>query len=176
VIVVEQPFSGRADLHAPVGGGGQARVRVLQDAPAAVEAVEEGGPSAGALAPVQPLPRRQGVGPLGQMLGPEQLAANGAGEEILAGLGTAWDESEGESGRLERSDGADLGWMTGAVYDGLGSKARAKGSRRGRPRTMRVGLALDSPGRRSPRAARIVDRSAQEFQDGQRPGFGTVYP
>jgi hypothetical protein len=49
------------------------------------------------------------MGPLGQMLGAEQLAPKGAGEEILAGLGAAWDETEGDSRRPERSDGADLG-------------------------------------------------------------------
>lgn len=107
-----------------VGGGGEACVGVLDDAPGAVEAVEERRPPAGALSAVQPLSRRESVGPLAQMLGAEQLATDGTGEQILAGLGTAGDEAGSEPGRLERSDGADLGWMTGAVYDGSRSKAR----------------------------------------------------
>jgi hypothetical protein len=68
-------------------------VRVLQDAPGAVEAVEERGPSAGAFPPVQPLPRGEGVGPLAQVFGAEQLATDRSGEEILPGIGTAWGEA-----------------------------------------------------------------------------------
>jgi hypothetical protein len=71
-------------------------VRVLEDAPGAVQAVEERRPAAGALSPVQPLARREGVGPLAQMLGAEQLATDGAGEQILPGIGTAWGEAGAE--------------------------------------------------------------------------------
>jgi hypothetical protein len=49
------------------------------------------------------------MSPLAQVLGAEQLATDGTGEQILAGVGTAWDEAGSEPGRLERSDGADLG-------------------------------------------------------------------
>jgi hypothetical protein len=42
------------------------------------------------------------------MLDAEQLAPDGTGEQILAGIGTAWDEAGSEPGRLERSDGPDL--------------------------------------------------------------------
>jgi hypothetical protein len=114
VIVVEQPLPSRADVKAPVGGG-EPRVRVLEDAPGAVEAVEERRPAADAFSPVQALPRGQGMGTLAQMLGAEQFATDGAGEQILAGVGTAWDETGSESGRLERSDGAVLRWMIDAV-------------------------------------------------------------
>jgi hypothetical protein len=96
VKVVEQPFAGGADVYAPVGGCGEPRVRLLEDAPGAVEAIEERRPPAGAFPPVQPLPRGEGVGPLAQMFGAEQLASNGAGEQILAGVGTAWDEARTE--------------------------------------------------------------------------------
>jgi hypothetical protein len=43
------------------------------------------------------------------MLGAKQLATDRAGEQILAGVGPACDEAGSEPGRLERSDGADLG-------------------------------------------------------------------
>jgi hypothetical protein len=82
-------------------------MRVLEDAPGAVQAVEERRPAAGALSPVQPLARREGVGPLAQMLGAEQLATDRTGEQILASVGPAWDEAGSEPGRLERSDGED---------------------------------------------------------------------
>jgi hypothetical protein len=68
-------------------------VRFLEDAPGAVEAVEERGPPPGAFPPVQPLSRGESMGPLGQMLGAEQLATDGAGEQVLAGIRTAWDET-----------------------------------------------------------------------------------
>lgn len=102
MIVVEQPLAGGADIQASVRRGAQARMGVLQDPPAVVEPVEERGPAADPLAPVQPLPGSQGEGSLRQMLGAEQLAADGAGKQILAGLGTAWDESERKAGWLER--------------------------------------------------------------------------
>jgi pimeloyl-ACP methyl ester carboxylesterase len=138
VKVVEQPFAGGADVQAAVGGGGEPRVRFLEDAPGAVQAVEERGPPPGAFPPVQPLPRRKGEGPLPQMLGAEQLATNGAGEQILAGVGTAWGEAGSEPDRLERSDSENLGWVTGAVYDGSWSKA--SGRRSSRRRSPRVKL------------------------------------
>jgi hypothetical protein len=84
-------------------------VTVLEDVPGSVEAVEEWRPPAGAFPSVQPLPRGEGKGPLAQMLGAKQLATDRAGEQILAGVGPACDEAGSEPGRLERSDGADLG-------------------------------------------------------------------
>jgi pimeloyl-ACP methyl ester carboxylesterase len=114
-------------------------VRLLEDAPGAVQAVEEGGPPPWAFPPVQPLTRGEGLGPLTQMLGAEQLATDGTGEPILAGIGpTACDETRGEPGRLERGDGDDLGWLTGAVYDG--SRSKASGTRSSRRRSARVRL------------------------------------
>jgi hypothetical protein len=71
-------------------------MRLLEDAPGAVEAVEERGSPAGTFPPVQPLSRGEGVGPLARMLGAEQLATDGAGEQILPGIGTAWGEAGAE--------------------------------------------------------------------------------
>ena len=93
-------------------------MRVLQNAPGPVESVQERCPAAGAPPAIEPLLRREGVGPLGQMLGTEQLATDGPGQEVLAGVGTAGNETESQSGRLERSDGADPLVVVGAVYDG----------------------------------------------------------
>jgi hypothetical protein len=68
-------------------------MRLLEDAPGAVEAVEERGPPARTFPPVQPLPRGEGMGPLAQVFGAEQLAADRSGEQILPGVGTAWGEA-----------------------------------------------------------------------------------
>jgi hypothetical protein len=115
VVVVEQPFPRGADVLALVGGGGEPGVRGLEDPPGAVEAVEEGCPPAGSPPPVQSLLGREGVGPLGQMLGAQQLATDRPREEILAGVGTAGYETGDESRRLELCDGADPGRMFDAV-------------------------------------------------------------
>jgi hypothetical protein len=64
-------------------------VRLLEYAPGAVEAIEERGPPPGAFPPVQPLARGEGMGPLAQMFGAEQLATDRAREQVLAGVGTA---------------------------------------------------------------------------------------
>jgi hypothetical protein len=83
-------------------------VRVLQDAAGAVESGQERGPAPGALPPVQPLARGERDGPLAEMLGTEQFATDGSGEQVLAGAGTAGEQAGSEPARLERSDGADL--------------------------------------------------------------------
>jgi hypothetical protein len=51
----------------------------------------------------EPLRRGQRLGPFGQMLSAEQLAADRAGEQILAGIGA---EGRGENG--ERAAGVEL--------------------------------------------------------------------
>jgi hypothetical protein len=88
---------------------------ILEDAPGAVESVEKRCPPPGALSPVQPLPRGEGMGPLAQVLGAKQLTSDGTGEQILACVGTAGDEASSDAGRLDRSDGANPGWVTDAV-------------------------------------------------------------
>ncbi|MBA3318490.1 MAG: hypothetical protein H0T50_10425 [Gemmatimonadales bacterium] len=115
MIVVEQPLPGGAHVQLLVGGVGQPEAGVLQDAPGPVEAVEQRGLPAGALAPVEPLLRGESVGPFGQVLRAQQLAPDRPGEQVLAGVGTAGDETGGQSGCYERSDGVDLTWMTDAV-------------------------------------------------------------
>jgi hypothetical protein len=89
VVVVEQPLAGRSDIrHAIairvcVADLGEPAMSVLQDATRVVEAREER--SAACLsAHAQPLTRRHLLRSLGQVLGTEQLAANGAGEAVLA--------------------------------------------------------------------------------------------
>ncbi len=115
VVVVEQPFSGGPHVRAPVGGGREPGVGAFEDSPGAVEAVEEGGPPARAPAPVEPLAGGQSLGPLGQMLGAEQIATDRPREQVFAGVGAAGNEAGDESGRLELSDGADPWRMFDAV-------------------------------------------------------------
>jgi hypothetical protein len=86
-----------------------------QDPACAVEAIEKGSPPARPLPAVQPLAGSQALGPLGQMLGAQQLAADRPREQVFAGVGTARDEAGDEPGCLELSDGADPGRMFDAV-------------------------------------------------------------
>jgi hypothetical protein len=81
-------------------------MRILQDAPGAIQSVEKGGAPPGSPAPIQTLAGGQGVGSLAQMLGAKQLAPNGAGEQALTCVGAAGYEACGDAGRLDRSDGA----------------------------------------------------------------------
>jgi hypothetical protein len=115
VVVVEQPFPGGADVDALVGGAGEPGMRGLQDPARAVEAIEKGSAPARPLPPVQPLPGSQALGPLGQMLGAQQLATDRPREQVFAGVGTARDEAGDEPGFLELSDGVDPGRMFDAV-------------------------------------------------------------
>jgi hypothetical protein len=50
------------------------------------------------------------LGPLGQALGAEQLAADGSGKPILAGIGPQQGREEGEGAARAQRDGGDLGW------------------------------------------------------------------
>jgi hypothetical protein len=49
-----------------------------------------------------------GLGPLGQAFGAEQLAADGAGEPVLAGIRAEQGSDEGEGAARARRDGGDL--------------------------------------------------------------------
>jgi hypothetical protein len=130
VVVVEQPLTGRAHVglavtvRVGIADGGEAPVGVFQDLPGVVEPGEERSP------PDRPfdrqlLARRQFLGPLGQVLGPQKLASDGAGEAVLAGIRADEGHDEGErAAKLRRfywSDGRSLGWGT---VSGPGTKNR----------------------------------------------------
>jgi hypothetical protein len=86
VRIVQQPFSGGTDVDVVVGGGRQAVVRVLEDPAGLVQADEQAGAAAGGLGD-DPLSARQGAGPVAQVLGAEQLAADRAGEKLVGRRG-----------------------------------------------------------------------------------------
>jgi hypothetical protein len=112
VVVVEQPFAGGADIDAAVGGGGEAGLRIVQDAAGPVQPGEErrapaGGPGGEALALGQVLRA------LGQVLGAEQLAADGSREEGLGCVREAGEDTGEESGRSQRGNGKPRRKATG---------------------------------------------------------------
>jgi hypothetical protein len=114
--VVEQPLAGGADVDAAigtaVGGRGKPRVRVLQDVAGTGEAGQERGAPPAAPGG-QALPRGEGLRALTEVLGPQQLAADGAGEKVLPGRGAARDKAGEKAGRLQRRDGEGLGRREG---------------------------------------------------------------
>jgi hypothetical protein len=88
VIVVEQPFAGRSDIGSLVGRGRQARVRAFEETAGSVEPGQKRGAAAG-LRGGQSLAPGDFAGALGQVLRPQELAVDRAGEEVLACLGTS---------------------------------------------------------------------------------------
>jgi hypothetical protein len=64
-------------------------VGVLQDPAGAVQPVEQGGPPARALPPVQPLVPGERLRPFREMLGAEELAADGSGDQFFPCVGSA---------------------------------------------------------------------------------------
>jgi hypothetical protein len=93
VVVVQQPLTRGADVLAAVGGGGEPRVGIRQNPAGAVETRQERCPPPSRLRASQALLRGQGLGPLTEVLGAEQLAADGTGEEIFAGVRTTSQEA-----------------------------------------------------------------------------------
>jgi hypothetical protein len=93
VVVVQQPLTRGADVLAAVGGGGEPRVGIFQNPAGAVEARQErGSPPAGRRA-TQALLRGQGLRPLAEVLGAEQLAADRSREQIFACVRTTSEET-----------------------------------------------------------------------------------
>jgi hypothetical protein len=109
VVVVEQPFTGRTDIFGPVRGG-EPVVGFLEDPAGAVEAREKRGLPPSPPSGRQALTGRDFPGPLGQALGAEQLAADGPGEPILAGIRPEQGSEEGDGAARAQRDGGDLWW------------------------------------------------------------------
>jgi hypothetical protein len=104
VVVVEQPLAGGADIEAAVGGGGEPRLRIVQDAAGPVQAGEEWGAPAGG-PEGEPLALGQLLRALAQVLRAQQLAADGPGEKGLARVRAAREDTVEESGRSQRGNG-----------------------------------------------------------------------
>jgi hypothetical protein len=95
VVVVEQPFTGGADVFGSIRGG-EPVVGLLEDLAGAVETREQWGLPPGPPSDSQALTGGDLLGPLGQALGAEQLAPDWPGEPILAGIGPQQGREEGE--------------------------------------------------------------------------------
>jgi hypothetical protein len=104
VVVVEQPVAGGTDVDTAVGGGGEPGVRIVQDAPGPVQAGEERGAAAGG-PEGEPLALGQVLRTLAQVLGAQQLAADGSGEKLLPSVRAAREDTGEESGRSQRGNG-----------------------------------------------------------------------
>jgi hypothetical protein len=104
VVVVEQPVAGGADVDPAVGGGREPDLRIVQDAAGPVQAGEERGATAGG-PEGEALALGQVLRALAQMLGAQQLAADGPGEEGLASARAVREDTVEESGGSERGNG-----------------------------------------------------------------------
>ena len=104
VVVVEQPLAGGADVDAAIGGGGEPGLRIVQDAAGSVQAGEERGAPAGG-PDREPLALGQVLRALGQVLGAQQFAPDGTGEEALGRVRAAGENTGEESGRSQRGNG-----------------------------------------------------------------------
>jgi len=108
VVVVQQPFAGRTDVAAPVRGGGEPGVDVLEDPPGAVEPGEERRAPAASPDP-EALAGWQLLRPLRQVLSAEELAPDRTSEEILAGGRAALEEAVEEAAGMSQRYREDLG-------------------------------------------------------------------
>jgi len=104
VVVVEQPVTGGADVDPAVAGGREPDLRIVQDAAGLVQSGEERGAPAGGPAG-EPLALGQVLRALGQVLGAQQLAVDGPGEEGFASARAVREDTVEESGGSERGNG-----------------------------------------------------------------------
>jgi hypothetical protein len=107
VVVVEQPLTGGTDIDTSVGGG-EPPVGLFEDAAGPIQPGEKRGLPAGASPGRQALTEGDLLGPLGQALGAEQLAANGSGEAVLAGIRAEQGSEEGEGAARTQRNGGNL--------------------------------------------------------------------
>jgi hypothetical protein len=129
VVVVQQPLARGTDVLAGVGRGGEPRVGIPQNPAGAVEARQERSPPPPAtLGAGQALLRGQGLGPLTEVFGTQQLAADRPREQIFACLRTTRDETGEEAARIQRRDGGTLWVLAGGSAPG---NSRDWSSRRG---------------------------------------------
>jgi hypothetical protein len=101
VQIVQQPFAGGAHVHVPVRRGREAVVRVVQDAAGLVQPDQQSRATAGGPGG-HPLGPGEGTGPLGEMLGAQQLAANGARQEVIRrGIGSGEETGKAKRGQTD---------------------------------------------------------------------------
>ena len=133
VEVVEQPLARGSDVHIAVGGGGETRVRVVQNAAGLVQPGEEAGSPPTGAALDQTLAGRHRAGTIREVLGAQQLAADRPAEHLVRGI-DATGEDAGEEGR--RRCGSDGRASEGDIRRDV-RRARGPGSspppRRPRP-------------------------------------------
>jgi hypothetical protein len=82
----------------------------LEDPAGPVQPGEEGGLASGSSPGGQALAECDGLGPLRQAFGAEQLAPDGAGKAVLAGVRSELGGEEGEGAARAQRNGGDLGW------------------------------------------------------------------
>lgn len=102
VVVVEQPVRCGADVERLDVGLVELAIGLVEDPPCLDEARKEPGGLVPGL--VMPLPRRKGPGAGREVLGAQQFAAQGAGNEVLeGGAGTKTGEDRtGDAGRTRK--------------------------------------------------------------------------
>jgi hypothetical protein len=114
VVIVEQPFTGGADVFRPVRGG-EPGVRFLEDFAGSVEPPEKRCLSPSPSSNRQALTDGDLPGPLRQALGSKQLAPDGPGEPILAGVRPEQGSEEGEGLARAQRNGR---YLEGGVFAG----------------------------------------------------------
>ena len=110
VVVVEQPVARRSHFAAAVRRIEQSAMGAGENAPRTVQPREQRGlpaPPSG-----EPLRLGEGLRPLGQALGAEEVTANRAGQHRLVRVRPAAKESRYGAGKFEGGDGDALGGVS----------------------------------------------------------------
>jgi len=130
VVVVQQPLTRGPDVLAAVGGGGEPLVGILQNPAGAIETRQERSPPPPGTCAGQALLRGQGLRPLTEVLGAEQLAADRPREQIFACVRATSDKTGEEAARIQRRDGVSLGVLAGgsAPWSSQAGRSSRRGS------------------------------------------------
>jgi hypothetical protein len=86
VEVVQEPLAGRPDVQLAVGGNREARPDVGQDRTGLAESIEEPGAPPRPSTEGDPLGGRERAGPLSQVFGAKEVAAERTGEKLVRAL------------------------------------------------------------------------------------------
>ena len=103
VVIIQQPFAGRPDIPSRIGGGGEPVLGVVQNPAGGIQPIQEGDPPPAAHGRRQPLAAGDRLSALGEMLGAEHLAGDGAGDQVLAAVRPAEKEARQELRRPAKS-------------------------------------------------------------------------